>query len=54
MDLTGIDLIEELHEDKCVEDDGVMFGGRRVKRSITAAVYIKDPLTCTKGQGKMK
>lgn len=28
VDLAGIDLVEELHHDEGVEDDGVMLGGR--------------------------
>lgn len=45
MDLPGVDLIEKLHEHEGVEDDGVMLRGRRVKRSVTAAVDVKDLLT---------
>lgn len=45
MDLPGVDLIKELHQDEGVEDDGVMLRGRRVKRTVTAAVDVKDLLT---------
>ena len=44
VDFAGIDLVEELHHDKGVEDDGVVLRWRRVERSITAAVDVKDLL----------
>lgn len=47
MDLAGIDLIEELHHDECVEYNGVVLRWRGMQRSISAAVNIKDLLTWT-------
>lgn len=38
MDFPGVDLIEQCHHDKCVEDDGEVLGGRRVEGSVEAAV----------------
>lgn len=46
MDLTRVDLVEELHHDEDVEDDGVVFGGRRVQGCVTAAVDVKHLLSC--------
>lgn len=45
MDLPGVDLVEELHHDEGVEDDGVVFGRRRVQGGVAAAVDVKDLLT---------
>lgn len=45
MDFSGIDLVEELHHDEGIEDDGVVLGWRRVERSIAPAVNVKDLLT---------
>lgn len=45
VDFPGVDLVEELHHDEGVEDDGVVFGRRRVQRSVAAAVDVKDLLT---------
>ena len=44
MDLAGVDLVEELHEDEGVEDDGVVLGGGRVQGSITPVVNVENPL----------
>lgn len=44
VDLASIDLIEQLHEDKCVKNDGVVLRGRGVKRSVAAAVDVKYAL----------
>lgn len=44
MDLPCVDLIEQLHEDKRVEDDGVVLGRWWVERSIAAAVDVEDAL----------
>lgn len=46
MDFAGIDLIEELHHDKGVKDDGVMLRGRRMQGSIAATVDVKYNLSC--------
>ena len=45
VDLTCIYFVEELHENKGVEDDGVVFRRRCVQGSIPAIVYIKYLLT---------
>lgn len=44
MDLASVDLVEKLHEDKGVEDDGVVLRGRGVERSVAAAVDVKHAL----------
>lgn len=41
MDFASIDLVEKLHEDKGVEDNGVVLRGRGVKRSITTTVNVE-------------
>ena len=46
VDLAGIDLIEELHHDEGVEDDGVVLGGWRVQGSIPSTVNVKEELPC--------
>lgn len=46
MNLAGIYLVKKLHHDEGVEDDGVVLRWRSVKRSITAAVNVKDLFTC--------
>lgn len=48
VDFTGIYLVKKLHHDKGVEDDGVMLRRRGVERGVTAAVNVKDLLTCKK------
>ena len=45
VDLAGVDLVEELHHDEHVEDDGVVLRGRGVERSVTATVNVEDVLT---------
>lgn len=45
MDLAGIDFVEELHHDKDVEDDGVVFRRRGVERGVPAAINAKELLT---------
>lgn len=45
MDLSGVDLIEELHHDEGVKNDGVVLRWRGMQRSVPAAVNIKDLLT---------
>lgn len=44
MNLAGIDLIEQLHHDEGVEDNGVVLGGRGVERGIPATVNVKKLL----------
>lgn len=51
MDLASVDLVEQLHEDKGVEDDGVVLRGRGVERSVAATVDVKDALACTVKRG---
>jgi hypothetical protein len=45
VDLSGVDLVEELQEDEGVENNGVMLRGRRVEGCIPPAVDVKDLLT---------
>lgn len=45
VNFSSVYLIKELHHDKGVEDDGVVFRWRRVERSIAATVNVKDLLT---------
>lgn len=47
VDLAGVDLVEELHHDEGVEDDGVVLRWRRMKRRVPATVDVKDLLTWT-------
>lgn len=44
MDLASIDLVEKLHEDEGVKNDGVVLRGRGVKRSVATAVNVKYAL----------
>lgn len=44
MDFPGVDLVEELHHDEGVEDDGVVLGRRRVQGSVAATIDVKDLL----------
>lgn len=46
MDLTSIELIEDLHEDEGVEDNGVVLRGWGMKRGVPPAVNVKHLLTC--------
>lgn len=46
MNLTGIELIEDLHEDKGVEHDGIVFRGWAVEGGVPATVNIQQLLTC--------
>lgn len=41
VDLAGVDLVEELHHDEGVEDDGVVLRGGCVQGGVPPAVYIK-------------
>lgn len=45
MDFPSVDLVEELHHDKGVEDDGVVFGRGRVQGGVATAVDVEDLLT---------
>lgn len=45
VDLASVDLVEKLHQDEGVEDDGVVLRWRRVQGSVTAAVDVKHALT---------
>lgn len=45
MDLAGIDFVEELHQHKGVEDNGVVFGWWCMERGVTAVVYIEQLFT---------
>lgn len=45
VNLASVDLVEELHQDEGVEDDGVVLRGRRVKRSVAATVNVEHALT---------
>lgn len=46
MDFPSIDLIEELHHDEAVEDDGVVLRWRSVERGVAATVNVKYLFTC--------
>lgn len=46
VDLSGIDLIEELHHDEGVEDDGVVLRGWRMEGGVPPAVDLEHLLTC--------
>lgn len=46
VNLAGIDLVKDLHQDKCVEHDCVVFRWWRVEGSIPATVDVKYLLTC--------
>lgn len=41
MNLASIDFIEELHQDKCVKDDGVVLRRRGMQWSVSATVDVK-------------
>lgn len=41
MDLASVNLIEKLHEDEGVKNDGVVLRGRRVQWSIATTVNVK-------------
>lgn len=42
MDLAGVDLVEELHQHKGVEDNGVVLAGRGMERRLPATVNIEQ------------
>lgn len=45
VDLAGIDLVEELHHDEDVEDDGVVFRGGCVEGGVATAVNVEELLS---------
>ena len=45
MDLASIDLIEKLHHDKGVKNDGIVLGGWRVQGCIPSTVDVKEELS---------
>ena len=47
MDLASIDLIEQRHHDKRVENNCEVLGGRRVHRPLAATVDVEYQVTCT-------
>ncbi len=44
VDLASVDLIEKLHEDEGVKDDGVVLRGRRVEGSVAPTVNVEHAL----------
>lgn len=48
MDLPGVDFVEELHHDKHIKHNGVVFRGRWVEGSVTAAVNVEEFFTWKK------
>ncbi len=44
--LAGVELVEDLHQDKRVEDNGVVFRWRGVEGGVPATVDVKHLLTC--------
>lgn len=52
MNLASVDLVEELHQDKGVEDDGVVLRRRRVERSVAATVDVEHALTWKAGSSE--
>lgn len=46
MNFAGVELVEDLHEDKGVEDDGVVLRWRGVEWGVPPAVDVKYLLTC--------
>lgn len=45
VDLASVELVEDLHEDECVEHNGVVFRGWSVKRGVPARVDVEHLLT---------
>lgn len=52
MNLAGVELVEDLHEDKRVEDDGVVLGGRGVERGVPSTVDVKQSVAWQREEGK--
>lgn len=50
VDLASVDLVEKLHQHEGIEDDGVVFSRRGMEGCISAAVYIKNPLSYRNNQ----
>lgn len=46
VNLACVEFVEDLHEDKRVEDDGVMLRGRGVQGGVSAVVDVEHLLTC--------
>lgn len=46
MNLAGVELVKDLHEDERVEDDGVVLRGRCVEGGVPPTVNVKYLLTC--------
>lgn len=53
VNLTGVQLVKDLHEDEGVEDDGVMLGRGGVKRGVPPVVDFKHLFTCER-KGRMR
>lgn len=51
MNLAGVELVKELHEDKRVEDDGVVLRRRGVEGGVPPTVNVKHLLTCRGEEG---
>lgn len=45
VNLSSVDLVEKLHQDEGVKNDGVVLGGRGVERSVAATVNVEHALT---------
>lgn len=54
MDFAGIDFVEKLHQDEGVENYSVVFGGWGVERGVSAAVDVKQLLSCKTEKGFLK
>lgn len=50
MDLASVELVEDLHEDEGIEDNGVVLRGRGMKRGVPPAVNVKHLLACVEGR----
>lgn len=48
VDLASIEFVENLHQHKCVENNGIVLRGGRVQRGVSATVNVKDLLTFRK------
>lgn len=46
MNLASVELVEDLHEDKRVEDDGVVLRRRSVEGGVPPTVDVEHLLTC--------
>lgn len=51
MDLTSVDLVEELHHDKDIEDDRVVFRGRGVQGHVASVVNVENFLSYSVDRG---